>query len=249
MNSLPYELEWFKKIGWLCFVLTLMVGCVHQSLKNKTSGETIQSDLSEQESVKVKLSWNVEFSEDFSDVPVGGEPESIFILDGEYKVNQVKGTNKCLSLPGSPMGDFGLLFGPREREKSLELGFSFYATKKGRRMPSIAASIGGVRGYKFRLNPAARKIVLSINETIIHEMPYSWQGEKWWKVRFQAKPGDSNQTTGLLLKLWPQDEKEPAEWNLDQEFNIEYKGGKCALWGFPYSSTPILFDNLLIQSN
>ena len=71
-------------------------------------------------------------------------------------------------------------------------------------------------------------------------MPYSWQGEKWWKVRFQAKPGDSNQTTGLLLKLWPQDEKEPAEWNLDQEFNIEYKGGKCALWGFPYSSTPIL---------
>ena len=72
MNSLPYELEWLKKIGWLCFVLTLVVGCVHQSSKNKTLVETIQSDLSEQESVKVKLSWNVEFSEDFSDVPVGG---------------------------------------------------------------------------------------------------------------------------------------------------------------------------------
>ena len=41
------------------------------------------------------------------------------------------GNNKCLSLPGSPMGDFGLLFGPREREKPLELSFSFYASKKG----------------------------------------------------------------------------------------------------------------------
>ena len=116
-------------------------------------------------------------------------------------------------------------------------------------MPSIAASIGGVRGYKFRLNPAARKIVLSMNETIIHEMPYSWQGEKWWKVRFQAKPGDSNQTTRLYLKLWPQDEKEPAEWNLDQEFNIEYKEASVLYGVFLTRAPPILFDNLLIQSN
>ena len=50
---------------------------------------------------------------------VGAEPESIFILDGEYKVNQIKGTNKSLSLPGSPMGDFGLLFGPEKEKKHL----------------------------------------------------------------------------------------------------------------------------------
>ena len=88
MNSLPYELEWLKKIGWLCFVLTLVVGCVHQSSKNKTSGETIQSDLSEQESVKVKLSWNVEFSEDFSDVPVGGEPKAFLFWTENIKLTK-----------------------------------------------------------------------------------------------------------------------------------------------------------------
>ena len=52
-------------------------------------------------------------------------------------------------------------------------------------MPSIAASIGGVRGYKFRLNPAARKIVLSMNETIIHEMPYSWEERSGGKYDFR----------------------------------------------------------------
>ena len=99
-----------------------------------------------------RASLKLEFSEDFSGVDVGAEPENIFILDGEYTV-QKEEDNKCLTLPGTPMGDFGLLFGPREREKPLELNFAFFATKKGRRMPSIAASIGGVRGYRLRLNP------------------------------------------------------------------------------------------------
>ena len=32
-----------------------------------------------------------------------------------------------------------------------------------------------------------------------------------------------------------------------EEFDIEYMGGKCALWGFPYSSTPILFDDIAVS--
>ena len=36
----------------------------------------------------VNDTWNVEFSEDFSGVDVDAEPESIFILDGEYTVQK-----------------------------------------------------------------------------------------------------------------------------------------------------------------
>ncbi len=146
------------------------------------------------------------------------------------------------------MGDFGLLFGNREREKALELRFSFYASKKGRRMPSVAASIGGVRGYKMRLNPAARNIVLSMDETVFKTMPFSWHGDKWWNIRFQALPGNLSQTSRLQFKLWPKEQNEPNEWYLSEDFEIEYRGGKCALWGFPYSSTPILFDDIIILS-
>ena len=248
MNNLLSGIKRVKVFGHLsCVFIMMIAGCVHHSSKTEALNESSQKDLSEQEITDGIATWNVEFSEDFSGVDLDAEPESIFILDGEYTVKE-DGNNKCLSLPGSPMGDFGLLFGPREREKPLELSFSFYASKKGRRMPSIAASIGGVRGYKVRLNPAARNLVLSMDETVFKEVPFSWKGEQWWKVRFQAFTGDTNQTTRLQCKLWPMEQNEPTEWFISEEFDIEYKGGKCALWGFPYSSTPILFDDLVISS-
>ena len=248
MNNLSSGIKRVKVFGHLsCVFIIMTAGCIHHSSKSDALNESSQKDLSEQEITDGTATWNVEFSEDFAGVDVDAEPESIFILDGEYTV-QEDGNNKCLSLPGSPMGDFGLLFGPREREKPLELSFSFYASKKGRRMPSIAASIGGVRGYKLRLNPAARNLVLSMDETVFKEVPFSWKGEQWWKVRFQALTGDTNQTTRLQCKLWPKEQNEPTEWFISEEFNIEYKGGKCALWGFPYSSMPILFDDLVISS-
>ena len=249
MNNLLSGKKRFKVFGLLtCVFIIMTAGCAHHSSKDDALNESSQKDLSEQEITDGTATWNVEFSEDFSGVDLDAEPESIFILDGEYTVQKADGNNKCLLLPGSPMGDFGLLFGPREREKPLELSFSFYASKKGRRMPSIAASIGGVRGYKVRLNPAARNLVLSMDEAVFKEVPFSWKGEQWWKVRFQAFTGDTNQTTRLQCKLWPMEQNEPTEWFISEEFDIEYKGGKCALWGFPYSSTPILFDDLVISS-
>ena len=87
-----------------------------------------------------------------------------------------------------------------------------------------------------------------MDETVFKEMPFSWKGEQWWKVRFQAFTGDTNQTTRLQCKLWPKEQNEPTEWFISEEFDIEYEGGKCALWGYPYSSTPILFDDLVISS-
>ena len=46
-----------------------------------------------------------------------------------------------------------------------------------------------------------------------------------------------------------QKNNEPKDWILSEQYDVEYEGGKCALWGFPYSSMPILFDNIEIRSN
>jgi hypothetical protein len=115
-------------------------------------------------------------------------------------------------------------------------------------MPSIAAGIGGVRGLRLRLNPAARNLALSFDEQTLKEIPFSWIGDQWWSVRFQMTPEDSNQSTFVQYKLWPKQEAEPNTWLVSEKFSIQYKGGKCALWGFPYASTPILFDDLTILS-
>jgi hypothetical protein len=244
MNKDSNFLFWIGFIRILLGFLLLIgcSGCLHQQINNKPNlpGKIDQA---------TEKSWNVEFSENFSEIGIGEEPDSLFILDGAYSVQQGVGGEKNLKLPGAPMGDFGLLFGPREKEKNLELSFCFFASKKGRRMPSIAASIGGIRGYRLRLNPAARNIVLSIDETVLEELPFSWKGDQWWQVRFQAMVADSNQSTRLQFKLWPKQQKEPADWNLSEIFEFKYVGGKCALWGYPYSSMPIFFDDLVIRSN
>ena len=190
--------------------------------------------------------WTVEFEENFSDLEVGTEPENLFILDGAYAVSEEE-DDKRLTLPGSPVGDFGLLFGPRVREKSLSLSFSFLATKKGRRLPALAAGLGGVRSYRFRLNAATREILLFRHDLEIGKVAYQWESGAWHRVRFQAIP-EAGESTRIRLKLWKRGEKEPEEWLLDQIDPSAFAGGKCALWAYPYSGTPIHFDDLKIES-
>ena len=60
---------------------------------------------------------NKEHPLDFSKVKAGSEPESLFILDGAYSVQTDTKNNKILTLPGSPMENIGLIFGPRIRAK------------------------------------------------------------------------------------------------------------------------------------
>jgi hypothetical protein len=191
-------------------------------------------------------SWVVEFEEDFSSLEVGSEPENLFILDGAYAVSQEE-NDKRLTLPGSPVGDFGLLFGPRVRQKELSLTFSFLATKQGRRYPSLAAGLGGVRSYRFRFNAATREILLLRQEEEIGKVAFQWESGVWWRVRFQAIPR-SEQETRIRLKLWKRVEEEPKEWLFDDLDPNEFAGGKCALWGYPYAGTPIHFDDLKIES-
>ena len=196
---------------------------------------------------KMGTAWKLEYHENFSGCGIGEEPESLFILDGHYSVQEESKGQKYLQLPGTPMGDFGLLFGPRIKDRGLALRFSFFATKKGRRMPSIAAGIGGVRALRLRLNTAVRSLVISHDETILKQVPFVWKDGIWWDVFFQATPTNKN-LTRVKCKLWPKQEEEPKAWLLEEEFKQEYEGGKCALWGVPYASTPILFDDLFIFS-
>ena len=190
--------------------------------------------------------WVVEFEENFSSLGVGSEPENLFILDGAYAVSQEE-NDKRLTLPGSPVGDFGLLFGPRVRQKDLSLTFSFLATKQGRRYPSLAAGLGGVRSYRFRFNAATREILLLRQEEKMGKVAFQWESGAWWSVRFQAIPR-GEQETRIRLKFWKRGEEEPKEWLFDDLDPNGFAGGKCALWAYPYAGTPIHFDDLKIES-
>ena len=110
----------------ICLVLLVgMRGWAQPQIENQPIPAGKDDSQVSQVKEKITKDWHIEFSEDFSDVEIGQEPESLFILDGAYTVQKGEKERRCLKLPGTPMGDFGLLFGPREKEKNLELNFSF----------------------------------------------------------------------------------------------------------------------------
>lgn len=191
-------------------------------------------------------SWKVEFEENFSGLTPQDEPENLFILDGSFLVEQNKAGNQ-LELSGSPVGDFGFMFGPRVREKAMELNFSFLSSKQGRRYPAIAAGIGGIRGYRFRWNASTRKILIYNDETLLLEKVFTWESDQWWKIRFQVIPLKQDKNL-LKLKIWPRDLEEPKTWLVEHSDDVLFKGGKCVIWGYPYAGTPIKFDDIRILS-
>jgi len=201
---------------------------------------------SEVDNQKNKSSWTIEFEENFTKAPNEVEPENLFILDGEFLVKTIE-DNKLLELSGSPVGDFGFLFGPRVKEKAIELQFSFYSSKQGRRFPAIAAGIGGIRGYRFRWNASSQKILLYRDDVLLIEKVQGWESSSWWQIRFQILPLQTGKNL-IRLKLWQKEKEEPQHWLLEHRDQLLFKGGKCVLWAFPYSGMPIQFDDLKILS-
>ncbi len=238
------------KAVWL-FTILGVGGCV------STSGPKAAMELEEENATVVAdpvlkqvviedsgpAKWKTVYELDFSGNAVGEEPEDLFILDGSFSVQQ-EGANKVLSLPGVPVGDFGFLFGPRVKGKPAELRCRIFSTRKGRRMPAFAAGLGGVNGYRLRLNAASRNLQLIRGEETLVTVPYLWASGKWTNLIFRA---ESKGDDGAIVsaKVWNEGD-EPADWSISHEDNEPFAGGKCSLWGLPYASTEILFDDLKV---
>ena len=227
----------------------LLGGCV-SPIGSRTKG-TGEANASAAASITQTISsesgnWHVVYENDFSSYAVGQEPEDLFILDGSFAVREVE-NNKVLGLPGTPIGDFGILFGPRVKGKPVELRCRLFSSRKGRRLPAFAAGLGGVNGYRIRLNPAVRKTQLFRGEEPVATTSFQWESGSWTNLRLRAEP--KGKTTTVSAKVWGQGGGEPAEWTLVHEDAESFDGGKCSLWGLPYASTDILFDDLQVFSS
>ena len=236
---------------WLFIIIIAFGGCV------STSGPKAANEQEEENATVVAdpflkqvatedsglAKWKTVYEIDFSGNAVGDEPEDLFILDGSFSVQQ-EGGNKVLSLPGTPVGDFGFLFGPRVKGKPVELRCRIFSTRKGRRMPAFAAGLGGVNGYRLRLNAAARNLQLIRGDETLVTVPYVWASGKWMNLTFRAE-SKGNDGAIASAKVWSEGD-EPAVWSISHEDNESFAGGKCSLWGLPYASTEILFDDLKV---
>ena len=190
--------------------------------------------------------WFPYYSNSFSHYDTGDdEPEGLLILDGNFSVAK-EGGNKVLTLPAEPLDDFGVLFGPRI-PGDVAVQANFLSSKAGRRVPAFSVGLGGVNGFRAKLNLAHRKLQLVKEGEIMGESPFKWVSDEWVTIRIQREKPDKNSDSWIIkVKAWQGEET--ADWPVVLESDAKQSAGKCSVWGAPYSTKPIHIDDITVFS-
>ena len=109
----------------------------------------------------------------------------------------------------------------------------------------MAVGLNGVGGYKLQISPAKKMIELYKGEDVKASVPFEWQSGGWTMFRLQVRKV-KDEVWKVEGKVWLQSGKEPAGWLIAYEEKEAPNAGRASIWGNPYSSTPIQFDDLVI---
>ena len=191
--------------------------------------------------------WHLLYEENFDGIEEGKLPDDFFVLEGNFMVADMNG-RKCLALKGLPVGEHGFLFGPRIRDKHLELSFSCKGAVKSRRHSVFALALGGMSGIHLRFNPGTQNLLMSYREDSHIRESIHWASSEWVHVCLRVIQGDVQQE--LIIKAQWNNESEKSKKNEDT-WRIEdssLPGGKCILWGFSYAEKEMYWDDLKIRT-
>jgi hypothetical protein len=172
-------------------------------------------------------------------------PSDILVLDGRFAVRQLQ-NDKVLELPGSPLETYGVLFGSSARD-SVAVSARIYGTRKGRRFPAFAVSLGGVSGFRLQITPAKRALELMQGDQVLQSAPWEWKSGTWTHLRLQINKA-SQGLWNVQGKAWTAGDPEPGDWTLTRSLSKQPVSGKAGVWGKPFSGTPIQFDDLRVES-
>jgi hypothetical protein len=182
------------------------------------------------------------YENNFEAAEAGKVPDDFLVLDGGFTVKS-DATNKFLELPGAPLDSFGVLFGPTEKS-DIVVSARINGTNKGRRYPTFGVGLNGQSGYRLQVSPGKKMLELYKADEVIAGVGYEWKSGQWTMLKLQVRQaGDVWKVEG---KVWSQGEKEPATFMVNSEQKFEPPAGRASIWGQPYSTTPIQFDDLLV---
>jgi hypothetical protein len=185
------------------------------------------------------------YENDFEKAIVDKVPDDFLVLDGQFAVKE-EGGNKFLELPGAPLDTFGLLFGPTEKEGTA-VSARIFGSGKGRRYPTFAVGLNGqgTSAYRLQVSPAKKALELFKGDEVKATVPYEWQSGAWTRLRLQVRKVKDGQWT-VEGKAWTEKEPSPTLVSFDEK--EQPVAGKASIWGSPYATTPIRFDDLAVAS-
>src|SRR2546429_8902374 len=185
------------------------------------------------------------YENDFEKAELNKVPDDFLVLDGQFAVKE-EGGNKFLELPGAPLDTFGVLFGPTEKEGNA-VSARMFGTGKGRRYPTFAVGLNGQGSTAFRLqvSPARKALELYRGDEVTASATYEWQPGVWTELRLQVRKVKDSEWR-VEGKVLTGGGKEPPAWAVSFDEKKQPVAGKASIWGSPYATTPIRFDDLRV---
>ena len=182
------------------------------------------------------------YENNFEKAEIDKVPDGFLVLDGGFAVKEDSG-NKFLELPGAPLDTFGVLFGPTQGT-DVAVSARIFGTGKGRRFPTFGVGLNGAGGYRLVVSPAKKALELFKGDESVATGAFDWESGSWTMLKLQVrKSGDTWKIEG---KAWKEKTEEPKTWLISYEEKAKPSDGRAAVWGNPFSGTPIRFDDLLI---
>ncbi len=181
------------------------------------------------------------FAEDFSRAEA--LPDTLLILNGEFALRS-EGGNRFLELPGTPLDQYGIMFGPT-RQAGDRVSARFWGTRAGRQQPAFGVGLNGVGGYRLMISAAKRRLELLKGDVVVAGADWIWTTGRWAHLSLQvrAMAADKWRVEG---KAWMEGEREPEGWNVVWNEDAMPAPGRASVWAHPYSGTPIRLDDLRV---
>jgi hypothetical protein len=185
------------------------------------------------------------YENDFENAKPGPPPEDMMILSGDFSIKQ-DGTNKFLELPGTPLDSFSLQFGPAATN-SVSAAATIRAVGKGRRYPTFGIGVYGVAGYRLQVSPGKKALEVYKDQTLLGTVDYEWKSGEWLTLRLRSEQLADGRWK-ISGKAWIKGTPEPATALIQADDHPEQPpSGRASIFGSPFSSTPIQFDDLLVE--
>jgi hypothetical protein len=184
------------------------------------------------------------YENNFEKAEIGKVPEEMMVLDGGFEVKQEDG-NKFLELPGAPLDTYSVLFGPTLKSDAA-VSARIRGTTHGRRSPTFAVGLNGQGGYRLQVSPGKKALEIFKGDDSLASVPYEWKSGAWTTLKLQVtKTGAGWKVEG---KAWTEGSKEPKQSMISYEETKEPPPGRASIWGSPFSTTPIQYDDLLVKA-
>jgi hypothetical protein len=185
------------------------------------------------------------FKSDFESARADSVPEELMVLAGQFSVKEIGG-NKALELPGTPLEDFGALFGPAESD-GVAVRARVRSESTKRLAPRFGVGLSGVAGYRLLVSTGQNVLQLLKDQQVVASAPFEWKPGNWTWLHLQVR----KISEGLWIiegRAWADGTPEPKDWSISVEVSEAPPVGKASIWGAPYSGKPIVFDDLSVIS-